>query len=337
MDNTRYKVLLVEDDKLDQMAFTRMVEKEQLSYDCEVAGSLAQAQQMLESERFDIVICDYMLGDGTAFDLLEAVGKTPVIFVTGAGDEEVATKAWQAGAYDYVVKDHSRNYLRKIPITIENAIEHEKMASRLRLLSHAILSTQDSIYITDLRDRITFVNKAFCQTYGYTEAEIVGKDCNILWESRVGADNSENFYKAVDGWEVGFFHRRKNGGSFPVSLSRSDVKDDNGNEVAIVIVARDISERMSVENELRVSNRELARRERRMRELLIAACKESAEPLSELREIVTTVGNEVEPAIRHELEAGLERIERITGIVNSLSQAGEVSNESRNLIQSATQ
>ena len=33
MDNRKYKILLVEDDKLDQMAFKRLAENEELSYD----------------------------------------------------------------------------------------------------------------------------------------------------------------------------------------------------------------------------------------------------------------------------------------------------------------
>ncbi len=320
MDDIRRKVLLVEDDKLDQMVFTRMVEKEQLPYDCEIAASLAQARQMLSEERFDIVVSDYMLGDGTGLDLLKSTGKTPVIFVTGAGDEEVAVKAWRSGARDYVVKNHSRNYLKKMPIIIDNAVEHEKMASRLRLLSHAILSTQDSIYITDLQDRITFVNKAFCQTYGYDESEIVGQDCNILWNNQLRTGDPGIFYKAVDGWEVGFFHRRKDGSSFPVSLSRSDVKDENGNEVAFVVVSRDISERMKIESELRVSNRQLTRSLRRSSELIFAACERLEAPLKEAQEILSTVGTKVDSAVSESLQAALERMQQASRIVTILSE-----------------
>ena len=33
MDNRKYKILLIEDDKLDQMAFKRLVGQENLPYD----------------------------------------------------------------------------------------------------------------------------------------------------------------------------------------------------------------------------------------------------------------------------------------------------------------
>jgi signal transduction histidine kinase/response regulator of citrate/malate metabolism len=127
MENTKYKVLLLEDDKIDQMAFKRLVQNKGLPYDYTVAASVAEAKSILGSERFDIVITDYLLGDGTAFDILHLVKNTPIIFVTGAGNEEIATEAWKAGAYDYLIKDHTRSYLKAVPITIRNAIKHKEM------------------------------------------------------------------------------------------------------------------------------------------------------------------------------------------------------------------
>src|SRR3990172_10286496 len=124
MDNARYKILLVEDNELDRMAFKRFVEQSSLPYDCTIAASVTEARRVLAERRFDAVVSDYCLGDGTAFDILDCVEGTPTILVTGAGDQEVAVKAWKAGAYDYLIKDIDSNYLKTVPITIENAIRH---------------------------------------------------------------------------------------------------------------------------------------------------------------------------------------------------------------------
>ena len=131
MEDTKKKILLIEDDKLDQMAFERFVKDEKLPYDCTVAASVSQAQNILASEKFDIIVSDYSLGDGTALDILDLVKDIPVIVVTGVGDEEVAIKAWRGGAYDYIIKDLEGNYLKSIPKTIENAINCKKMREAL--------------------------------------------------------------------------------------------------------------------------------------------------------------------------------------------------------------
>jgi PAS domain S-box-containing protein len=260
MENIRYKILLVEDNELDQMAFKRCVDDNAIPYDCTIAGSVSEAQDVLNRDRFDIIIADHSLGDGTAFDILDLAKDTPIIVVTGAGDEETAVKVWKAGAYDYLIKDLDQNYLKAIPITVENAVSHKMIEKKLQLLSGAIMSTDDSVYITDTQGRIIFVNKAFCNTYGYKEQEIIGKNSAVLWIGKHQNENTRSVFQTRtvgSSWEVGFYHKRKNDSVFPVSLSRSTIKDSNGNEVAIVGVARDISERIFIEDELRTENQNL--------------------------------------------------------------------------------
>ena len=128
-----YKVLLIEDDKIDQMAFTRLIHEESLAYNCVMTDAVSQAKEILSEQDFDVIIADYLLKDGTGFDILEIVRDTPVIFATGAGNEKLAVKAIKAGAYDYLIKNPSRSYLSILPLIIENAINHAKMEKEVRI------------------------------------------------------------------------------------------------------------------------------------------------------------------------------------------------------------
>jgi PAS domain S-box-containing protein len=248
MDNTRYEVLLIEDDTVDQMAFMRLVENQGLPYNCTVAGSVAEAKSVLARGHFDVVIADYSLGDGTALDILDLVRDAPVIFATGGGSEEVATKAWRAGAYDYLIKDHDQNYLKIVPITVANAIKYKRTEEELKLLWHAVMSTSDSVHITDMDDRIIFVNRAFCETYGYREEEVIGQDCGILYTESQSGESRQNVRPDKGSGERQVYHKRKDGSEFPVSVSRSIVQDENRHEIALVAVARNISEHVFAEN-----------------------------------------------------------------------------------------
>jgi PAS domain S-box-containing protein len=261
MENKRYKILMVEDDKLDQKAFERLVKDENLPYDYTIAGSVSEAKTILASEQFDVVISDNSLGDGTSFDVLGVVKDTPTIIVTGAGDEKLAVRVWQAGAYDYLIKDLDRHYLKALPITVEKVLRHKKMEKKVQLLSGAIMSTVDSIYITDMENKIVFVNKAFCETYGYQEQDVIGKDSSILWIEKLHGKGSRSVFHVVSGARtVGFYHKRKDGSIFPVSLSRSIIKDSAGNSIAVVGVVRDIADHIVMEDELRTANQKLESR-----------------------------------------------------------------------------
>lgn len=131
MEHTKYKVLLIEDNKLDRMAFKRFVEEEKLLYDLTTARSISEAKEILKFEQFDIIVSDYSLGDGTALDILNSVKHIPIILITGAADEQVAINAWRAGTYDYLPKDFNRNYLKAVPKTIEKAIKRKKTEEAL--------------------------------------------------------------------------------------------------------------------------------------------------------------------------------------------------------------
>ncbi|HXF04336.1 MAG TPA: PAS domain S-box protein [Blastocatellia bacterium] len=231
---TKTRILLVEDNPGDQRAFIELVVHENLPYDYRIAGSVAEAKHLLQSENFDVVITDHFLGDGTAFDIFDLEIDAPVIIVTGAGDEETAVRALKAGAYDYLVKDLYSHYLQVLPLTVEHAIIRKRAEDQARMLSQAMMSISESVFITDLEGRFLFANGAFCETYGYEDAEVKGRSCELL-----GDVTSEG--------EV--LHRRKDGSEFPVLLSRSFVLDDRGRPKAVVYAARDISERKRAEQE----------------------------------------------------------------------------------------
>ncbi len=148
--------------------------------------------------------------------------------------------------------------------------EHKRTEEKRQLLSGAIMSTDESVYITDMEDKIIFVNKAFCETYGYKQEDIVGKDSNILWSGNSESENTTSVFQASgSAWEVGFYHKRKDGSTFPVSLSKSIIRDSNKEEIAAVGMARDVSDRIRVENGLRKVNLRLTERIRLRSELAV--------------------------------------------------------------------
>ncbi len=63
------RILFIEDDKVDQTAFERFADKDDFPYDYIMASSVKEASNVLKSEKFDAVVMDHLLGDGTALDL----------------------------------------------------------------------------------------------------------------------------------------------------------------------------------------------------------------------------------------------------------------------------
>lgn len=133
MHDTKSRLLFIEDDKVDQLAFDRFARKENFPYEYVMANDIEEALSLLQSDKFDTIVTDYLLGDGNAFDLLNQVNDTPIIIVTGKGDEEIAVSAMKKGAYDYLIKDMEGNHLKTLAVTVERAIARKRTEQELRL------------------------------------------------------------------------------------------------------------------------------------------------------------------------------------------------------------
>jgi DNA-binding NtrC family response regulator len=128
------KLLFIEDDQVDQMAFKRFFDlgKTELAY--QLASSYQEAIELMEKEKFDIIISDYSLNMHTGSEVIAAAGDTPVIIVTGMGDEETAIKVMHEGAYDYVVKDSEYRYLKILPLAIKKVLGRKQSEEEIKKL-----------------------------------------------------------------------------------------------------------------------------------------------------------------------------------------------------------
>ncbi|MBL0732680.1 MAG: response regulator [Desulfosarcina sp.] len=132
INDKKIRLLLIEDDKVDQMAFERFAKSENLSYDYTIAGSIAEAKKIIKTATFDIIVADYMLGDGTSLELFDLFREIPIIVTTGTGTEEVAVKAMKSGACDYIIKDPEGNYLKTLPSTVKIALQQKQNEKQLQ-------------------------------------------------------------------------------------------------------------------------------------------------------------------------------------------------------------
>ena len=149
MQSPKIRVLLVEDDKVDYMAFLRLLKNNPLAYDHVRASSVAEGKKALLNQTFDVVLLDYELGDGTAFDLFDDVPKNvPIVIITGSGDEEVAVRAMKSGAVDYVIKDPSGNWVETVPLAILKAVkakEAEQLAKSVAEHTKALATVNEQL------------------------------------------------------------------------------------------------------------------------------------------------------------------------------------------------
>ena len=107
-------ILLVEDDQALAMGIEYALREE--GYDVRIAGDCRSARHLCVSGdqknkdifRFEAVLLDVMLPDGTGYDLLQSFREegitSPVIFLTAVSDEGNVVRGLDLGADDYITK-----------------------------------------------------------------------------------------------------------------------------------------------------------------------------------------------------------------------------------------
>lgn len=286
MKSKPVRVLFVEDDITDQMSFKRFVKREQLPYDYDIAGSFAEAVELLSENVYQVVLTDHALGDGTGLELFEYIPKNaPVIFITGAGNEEIAVSAMKRGASDYLAKDINGEHLRLLPIVIENvlnakAIETELEVYRnhleymveqrtfeleleikkrklveqqLRLLATSF-ETHEGIVITDANAIVLRVNNAFTEITGFKPEEAIGRHVRFLKSGKQDAAFYKDMWRqlvSTGQYEGELWNRRKNGEIYPEWLTITAVKNEAGETTHYVGLLSDITKQKNAENEIK--------------------------------------------------------------------------------------
>lgn len=100
------KILIIDDDLDICMLLSRFLMRN--GYETEVAHTGAKGIAKFNEQSFDVVLCDYRLGDMDGKDVLAAVKKEKphaiVLIITGYSDIKTAVDVIKQGAYDYITK-----------------------------------------------------------------------------------------------------------------------------------------------------------------------------------------------------------------------------------------
>jgi len=122
--------------------------------------------------------------------------------------------------------------------------ERHQMQEKLQLAATVFESTAEGVLITDTRQRINAVNRAFSEITGYSEGETIGQTPRLL----ASGLHDSAFYAAMwyqltaEGhWQGEISNRRKNGEIYPAWLTISAVRNRDKFITHFVAVFADIS------------------------------------------------------------------------------------------------
>lgn len=137
----------------------------------------------------------------------------------------------------------------------ERTHDLEKSEVRLRSL---LAATPDSVITADHRGQIVYVNPHAEAAFGYSPEELIGMPASVLVadEETKGNPWAGAPLRSAENSRGEFLARRRDGGTFPVEIRRSEARVNDAGPLLVTCTLRDISERLQIEAFLKESERQ---------------------------------------------------------------------------------
>lgn len=255
------RILLVEDDDIDIIAFERALKKSGLDYEVTVNHNTEEVLRLAAKEKFTCIFLDYLLpgSDGLAvLKKIRAAGvNTPVVVVTSQGNEKIAVEMMKNGALDYTTKEeitaeriaslvHTAKLLQKSELEKEQA--QTSLRESQQLLANIFDSSGVGMLLIDAKGLIRRANKAFIDYTAVEHDGIINRPFDDLFSQKLLV--SDLLANANQNYE---FSTDVNGETKYFSVTCNLFKADDGSEY-IIINFYDITSKVSYERQIVYQN-----------------------------------------------------------------------------------
>jgi len=213
-----------------------------------------------------------------------------------------------------LVHPHGARYGTVLVATEITALKQRE--EELRTFAQAITSIGECVVITDLDGRITFVNRAAEEVWGYPPEELLGQP----WELLIAPDQRDAFQQAVaatlkGGWRGEVREVRRSGETFPALLTTSLVRDEEGRPKAFIGVFRDVAKERQLQQQLLQSDKLAA-----IGQLISGVAHELNNPLTVVMGFSQLLLRDetIPPSVRADVEKIYKEADRARRIVQNL-------------------
>ncbi|WP_125152308.1 response regulator transcription factor [Clostridium rectalis] len=144
------RILLVEDDEGLALGMEFTLKDEGFSVNR--SSSVKETLEKFKGEKFDIVILDIMLPDGTGYDICKYIRKEsdiPIIFLTACDDEVNVVLGLDIGGDDYITKPFRvKEFISRIK-AIQRRFENRLCKKTVFISDDIILNTENALVKKD--------------------------------------------------------------------------------------------------------------------------------------------------------------------------------------------
>lgn len=144
-----------------------------------------------------------------------------------------------------------------VAVALQNSLTHRQAA----MLAQALDSSRDLIMLTDPQGTIIHTNPMVVDYFGCQPEEMIGRHVLTTHSPNnpAGLDQEIFSQTLADGWDGELLLNKRDGSEYPALLTTAPVRDAQGEVVALLGIARDITEHKRLEEIILQANQNLGR------------------------------------------------------------------------------
>lgn len=274
------KILVVDDNDDFRHIAKTFLHKADTSFVIETVEGAREALIALENKHYDAIVSDYQMPIMNGLELLESIramgNEIPFVMFTGRSREEVAIKALNLGATQYVKKGGDfKSQFTELAHIVRSAVEHQRASialleseARYRLLAE---NASDIIFTINLDLKLTYVSPSVEKVLGWKPSEIMNmsteKIIRFLEFDFTIQEMEEELRKEVsheealiDQWgPLQYEIRHKDGSDVIIEMKVGTITGQVGNIMGVMGIVRDVTERVKSTERARISSERYAR------------------------------------------------------------------------------
>lgn len=188
----RLNILIVDDDEVDRMTVRRAIQSAAINSNFDEATDAHSALSAMREKTYDCVFLDYFLPDSDGLAVLERARTagilSPIVMLTGHGDERLAVKLMRSGASDYLPKAqlspevlaHSITLVTRLyRLELERLRAEEALKESNDRIVNILESISDAFFAVDVSGRVTYLNRQAELLLKSSRETLIGKP---IWE-----------------------------------------------------------------------------------------------------------------------------------------------------------
>jgi len=242
-----HNILAIDDNVLNGEIIKAAMES--VNQNVTLAYNGKQAMEILEKEKFDLILLDIMMPDMSGFDIIKHIkanpktASLPVIFVSALDSTDNIVKGFNLGSYEYIVKPFKIAELKARVLNILKIKDlQDELISEKKIFDIISEFSADGIVLLNSKFELISCNHIFLKWIGKKKNQVLNKEfCKII------DCTSEKCIKKCGDINIHFHHELQMDTRRYLGINCSKVLSPQKEIEGYVLVLRDITADKEIE------------------------------------------------------------------------------------------